>query len=135
MPEDKAGTKFVMPKTASGKAIPIFLLIIAALTIVAIWQYAFNRHMEMLSHSKENQAEHFAEAFQSFYQSLSHAADVMVGTHEINQLLNSGASVNRDVGKNVSPYRGSLRSRYSPHHRHPRLCPSGFQYCAVARFP
>ena len=99
MPSSISGHRAELNRSASGKAIPFLLLMLSALFIIAIWQMAIKRHLEKLTLAQTNQAEHFADTFNSFYLNLSQAADVMVSTHEINQLLNSFSAPN--IGKNV----------------------------------
>ena len=78
-----------MPKVASIKAGSIALLMLTSLAIIGIWQYAINRHIEQLNQNHANQAEHFADTFRSFYNELSEAADVMVNSPDLMQVLRS----------------------------------------------
>lgn len=101
MSEETREIKKDLPRSISGKAIPIALFIVAALAIIIIWQYAFNRHLEVLSHSTENQAVHFAETFNTFYANLSHASDVMTKTQGIHDLLDHNGKLENSVKTNL----------------------------------
>ena len=90
--ENVTATSKRVDKVSSLKAYPAIILVTAALLIIAIWYYALERHLHLLSANKENQAQHFADAFHSFYFNLSKAADILIDTGDFASLWAEEAS-------------------------------------------